>query len=150
MKEMGLAGRTRLNTLRGVATVLGIGSGLIGIYHGYNEFLQGVVSPSGVLINAIGPPCQGSSCFPAMTIIPDFEVTGLLAIGVSIVILGLSLMLGSRRRGYYLVGLAVVQLLVGGGFLPPLLGIIGGAVAVRASRPGTVSTTPEGQTQSPS
>src|ERR1700730_17388585 len=50
---------------RAAASIIGVVAGLVGIYHGYNETLQGSTAPSGIMINAIGPPCQGSGCFPA-------------------------------------------------------------------------------------
>jgi hypothetical protein len=122
--------------VRTASSILGLASGLIGIYHGYNEFLQGATPTGSIFINAVGPPCQGN-CFPALTIIPQFEASGILAILVSLVIVVLSTMLSNKRRGLYLIGLSIVQLLVGGGYLPPLLGIIGGVLATRiGSGPG--------------
>ena len=110
-------------------------AGLVGTYHGYNETLQGGTTPSGILINAIGPPCQGSGCFPAMTVIPDFLVTGVVAIVFSLIVLAWAAALVQRKNGgLVLILLSVVLLLVGGGFLPPALGIIAGAVGTRIRR----------------
>jgi hypothetical protein len=115
--------------------VVGILAGLIGAYHGYNEILQGSVPTNGILINAIGPPCQGNICFPAMSLIPNFLATGTLAVIVSLVVLVWAAVLVQRSRGgIVLIVLSVVLLLVGGGFLPPALGIVAGAIGTRIKR----------------
>src|SRR5579864_5323787 len=118
-----------VDKMRAVASVLGVLAGLIGAYHGYNEVLQGSVNTPGVFINAIGPPCQGNACFPAMTLAPNFLIAGILAILMSIVVLVWATALVQRSRGgLVLIGLSIVLLLVGGGFLPPALGILAGIV----------------------
>lgn len=87
------------------------------------------------MINAVGPPCQGSGCFPAMTVIPDFLAAGVVTIVISLVVIGWAAMLVQRKNGgLVLIILSVVLLLVGGGFLPPALGIIAGAVGTRIKR----------------
>ena len=119
--------------IRTAASIIGIVAGGVGAYHGYNEVLQGNVTPGGIFINAIGPPCQGSSCFPAMTVVPDFYATGLLAILLSVIVVVWSALLLVRKGGgMALIVLSVVLLLVGGGFLPPALGIIAGAMATKS------------------
>lgn len=107
-------------------------AGVVGIYHGYNETLQGSVATGGVFINAVGPPCQGNACFPAMTLVPNFLVTGVLAMLVGILVLVWALALVQKPRGGVgLIALSIVLLLVGGGFLPPVLGIVAGVVGTR-------------------
>ncbi len=124
-----------VNTTRTAASAIGVVAGLIGIYHGYNETLQGSVAPGGILINAIGPPCQGSSCFPAMTVIPNFLVTGVLAIIFGLIVLVWAGLLVQRKNGgVLLVVLSIILLLVGGGFLPPALGIVAGAIGTRIKK----------------
>jgi len=123
------------NATRGAASTIGVVAGLIGLYHGYNETLQGNSTPSSIMINAIGPPCQGSSCFPAMTVIPDFFVTGVLAVIFALIVVGwASVGVSKKNGGVVLILLSVVLLLVGGGFLPPALGIIAGAIGTRIKR----------------
>ena len=123
------------NATRGAASTIGVVAGLIGLYHGYNETLQGNSTPSSIMINAIGPPCQGSSCFPAMTVIPDFFVTGVLAVIFALIVVGWAAVGVSKKNGgVVLILLSVVLLLVGGGFLPPALGIIAGAIGTRIKR----------------
>ena len=77
-----------------------------------------------------------------MTVVPNFWITGVLAIAVSLVVILFAATLRSTRGGFALIGLSVLLLLVGGGFLPPLLGIAAGAIATRIRRP---SMTPEPQ-----
>jgi hypothetical protein len=120
---------------RAAASIIGVAAGLVGIYHGYNETLQGNSAPSGIMINAVGPPCQGSGCFPAMTVIPDFFVAGVVTIIFSLIVLGWAAVLVQRKNGgLVLILLSIMLLLVGGGFLPPALGIIAGAVGTRIKR----------------
>jgi hypothetical protein len=117
---------------RAAATVLGIASGLIGAYHGYNEILQGSTATNGIFINAIGPPCQGNACFPAMTIVPNFFYSGVLAIIISLfIVLKAVAFVQKKNSGLWMIGFSILQLLVGGGFLPPLLGIVAGIISTR-------------------
>ena len=117
------------------AIVFGIAAGLVGTFHGYNETLQGSVTPSSVFINAIGPPCKGSGCFPAMTLIPDFLAAGVVTIVISLVVLVWSVGFIQRPRAWLvLIVLSIVQLLVGGGYLPPALGLVSGILAIRIKR----------------
>ncbi len=87
------------------------------------------------MINAIGPPCQGSNCLPAMTVIPNFFVTGVLAIIFALVVLAWAAVLVQRKNGgVVLILLSVILLLIGGGFLPPALGIVAGVLGTRIKR----------------
>ena len=71
----------RIATKR-VASWFGIVAGVSGAGHGYFEILQGNTSPEGLVIASIGPPCVPeevwNACEPAMTIIPNFLITGIL------------------------------------------------------------------------
>jgi hypothetical protein len=82
---------TRLSAARVVATAFGIGAGLFGLEHGFFETQQGNIAPSGLVISAIGPPCEPASawhaCEPALTVIPNFLVTGVVAMVVALVVL---------------------------------------------------------------
>ncbi len=121
--------------MRVAAIVLGVAAGLVGTYHGYNETLQGSVAPSSIFINAVGPPCQGNSCFPAMTLVPDFLLAGATTIVVSLILLAVSVAFVQRPRAWLvLIILSIVQLLVGGGYLAPVLGLASGALATRVRR----------------
>jgi hypothetical protein len=119
-----------------IAASFGLFAGFGGLEHGYFETLQGYVWPGSILIASIGPPCVPDAvwhaCEPALTIVPNFLVTGVLAI-----VLGLFTMVWAAafvqrpHGGVILTLLSVGLLLFGGGIFPPLLGIIGGVAGIR-------------------
>jgi hypothetical protein len=130
----------RNNSTRIVASTVGVYGGLLGMEHGIGEMLQGNVAPGGILINAIGPQAksvwQGRE--PALTIIPSFFVTGVLAIIVSlIVILWAAAFVQRKHGGLVLILLSILQFLVSGGLAPIPMIIIAGAVATRIHAPLT-------------
>lgn len=120
---------------RGAASVIGVIAGVVAVYHGYNETLQGNAAPSSIFINAVGPPCQGSNCFPAMTILPSFLLAGIVTIAVALVVVVWAAAFVQRRNGaLVLIVLSVALLLVGGGFLSPVLGLAAGIAGTRIKR----------------
>jgi hypothetical protein len=94
---LGLAGISALSqpqkalnsATRAVASTFGVLVGLAGVEHGIFEMLQGNVTPSGLMIDAIGPAQRfweyGTE--RALTIIPNFFVTGTLAIVFGILVM---------------------------------------------------------------
>jgi hypothetical protein len=66
--------RSLNSATRAVASTLGVLVGLAGIEHGFFELLQGNVTPSGIIIDAIGPSQRfweyGTE--RALTVIPIF------------------------------------------------------------------------------
>ena len=119
-----------------IATSFGLFAGFGGLEHGYFETLQGNVRPGSILIASMGPPCVPDAvwhaCEPAMTIVPNFLVTGVLAM-----VLGLLTMVWAAayvhrpQGGAILALLSLGLLLFGGGIFPPLIGIIGGVAGAR-------------------
>lgn len=125
-----------------VASWFGISAGIAGIEHGYFEILQGNDRPDSFMIASMGPPCVPevvwNACEPAMTIIPNFLVTGILAVIIGVTILIWSLALIQRKNGgLILILLSVALLLSGGGFFPPLISIIGGLAGTKINKPLT-------------
>lgn len=118
---------------RVVAGAVGILAGLIGVVHGYYETQQGSVAPGGIIITAIGNGCQGfNNCLPAMTVVPNFLWSGVLTIILSLLVLVWSAVRMRTRRGALgLALLSIVLLLVGGGFLPPVLGLVAAGIGSR-------------------
>lgn len=121
----------RNSATRIVASTVGVFAGLLGLEHGYFEALQGNVTPRSIVISAIGPPCQAAraqnGCEPAMTLIPNFLITGIVAIIVSLlIIIWASLLVQRKHGGIVLLMLSLLLLLVGGGFAPIPFGIIAG------------------------
>jgi len=113
---------------------LGILAGLMGIEHGIGEVLEGYRPTDSIFIlswpdSAFFEIMSGE---PAMTIIPNYLVTGLLAIFFSctflVVFIGASL---DRKAITGLLILLILMLLTGGGFGPPILGIIAVLLALK-------------------
>ena len=123
-----------------MATAFGVFAGAASIEHGIFEVLQGNVRPEGLMIASMGPPCQPeavwNACEPAMTVLPSFLITGILAIVIGAAVVVWSAAFVRRKAGgLVLIGLSVLMLLFGGGIFPPLIGIIGGAVGTRINAP---------------
>jgi hypothetical protein len=114
--------------------VLGTLVGLAGVEHGIGEILQGSVRPDGSFIMSWpdAPAMEILSGEPAMTVIPNLLVTGVLAVAAGLAVAAWSILFASRRYGgLVLIGLSVLLLLVGGGLAPPVMGVVVGAVATR-------------------
>ena len=124
---MNRATRTTLSTL-------GVMMGLAGIEHGVGEALQGSAAPKGLVI-ASWPTSEFLHIVggePAMTLIPNLLVTGVAAILASLIFTAWAIWFIQRKHGGpILMLLSIALLLVGGGFAPPLMGLILGAVATR-------------------
>jgi hypothetical protein len=125
-----------------VASALGVFAGFGGPEHGIFEIMRGNVRPEGIMIASMGPPCEPEqvwhACEPAMTVIPNFLVTGILAVIVGVVtMIWAGFFVQRRRGGLVLVLLSIALLLVGGGLFPPLIGIVAGVVGTRINAPVT-------------
>jgi len=123
-----------------VAASLGVFAGIGGPEHGYFEILQGHVRPDSLMIAAMGPPCEPDKvwnlCEPAMTVVPSFLVTGILATLLGIItMIWAAVFVHRKNGGLVLILLSVALLLGGGGLFPPLIGIVGGVVATRINAP---------------
>jgi hypothetical protein len=92
------------------------------------------------MIDAIGPAnkiWEGAS-ERALTIIPNYFVTGVIAMIVSfIVIIWSTAFIQRKYGGLVLILLSIALLLVGGGIAPIDLAIIAGVVATRINKPLT-------------
>ena len=121
-------------------TTFGIMMGLAGLEHGIGEILQGNVVPNGMMILSWPESkfFRSLAGEPAMTIIPNLFVTGILAILISLAFLvWATLFIQRKNGGLVLILLSIAMLLVGGGIFPPILGIIIGAVGTRINAPLT-------------
>lgn len=123
-----------------VAASLGVMAGLAGLEHGYFEVLQGNIPTDGLMIASIGPPCVPeevwNACEPAMTVLPNYLLTGIVAVMIGVFIMVWSAAFLQRKQGgVVLILLSVALLLFGGGIFPPLIGIIGGAAGTQIDRP---------------
>jgi hypothetical protein len=123
---------------RVVASTLGIFVGLAGIDHGIFEILQGNLATDSVMIAAIGPSQRfwqyGEET--ALTIIPNFLVTGILAVIFGILVTIWSIKFIDKKYGggvLFLLGLTLF--LFGGGFAPIFMTIIASLTATRINKP---------------
>ncbi len=126
--------------MRTVASVFGILVGLAGIEHGVFEMLQGNVATDGIFIDAIGDAQRfwPGAAETAVTVVPSFLLTGILAVIFGILVVIWSGAFVQRRFGAsILLVLTVTLFLVGGGFAPIFLSILAVAAATRIDRPLT-------------
>jgi hypothetical protein len=124
-----------------LALTLGILAGIMGIEHGIGEVLEGYRPTDGLFILSWPDSAffQIMSGEPAMTIIPNYLVTGLLAIFFSCVFLTVLVRLNLNRNTHIvLFALLILMLLTGGGFGPPVLGVL--AVMIVLKRNSSLKT----------
>lgn len=123
-----------------VASTFGILVGLAGIDHGIFEILQGNLKRDGLMINAIGPAQRfweyGTE--PALTVVPSFLITGILAVILGLLVAVWAAWLIDRKfgAGVFLL-LAVLLFAVGGGFAPIFLTIVAVVTATCIHQPLT-------------
>src|SRR3990172_13342970 len=127
-----------ISATRVVASTLGAVVGLAGMEHGFFEMLQGNVTPSGLVIDAIGPAQKLwlGATEPALTVIPNFLVSGILAMIVGALVTIWAVAFVQRKYGaLILLLLSIVLFLVGGGSPPIFLGVVASLVATRINKP---------------
>jgi hypothetical protein len=131
------ADRFDMRAPRVTISTFGVVAGLAGAEHGIGEVLQGNMTPGALTIQS-WPEAEAFSILggePAMTLVPNLLVTGILAIVASIAFLVWATAFIERRDGgIVLIALSVLLLLVGGGFGPPLIGLILGVAALKMNR----------------
>ena len=117
-----------------VATILGIFAGVAGASHGPGEILQGDIAPSGIIIEA-WPSLTLLSGEPAMTLIPNFRVSGIVTVfsGLAVTIWAAT-RIRSKNGGLVLVLLSIMMFLVGGGLIPPVFGVVAGIIGARVTK----------------
>jgi hypothetical protein len=125
---------------RAVAAALGVCVGVSGLDHGLFEALQGNTATPGLIVQAIGRSQRmwvyGTE--EAFTLVPNFLVTGILAMVVGLVTIIWSLRYLDRPNGaLVLLGLGALMFLVGGGIGMLVFLVAGWLVARRIHRPLT-------------
>ncbi len=127
----------RTATRRMIST-FGALTGLAGVEHGLGEVLQGRRTPEGIFIQS-WPESEFFrflSGEPAMSLLPDMLLTGVLAILFSLAYLSCAIWFVQRKKaGLVLMLLAVAMLLAGGGIFPPIFGLLIGFTATRLHAP---------------
>jgi hypothetical protein len=120
------------NILKVIAIITGIFSGFVGGVHGYFEITHGSVRPEGTFFDAISGKMLATTNpkwtgWPATTVIPNFLIAGILVVIVGLFIIGWTILRVNRKGGGQIIFiLAVVLCFLGGGFVPPLFGVISG------------------------
>lgn len=129
--------KTAFSAARSTASIFGILAGVGGLTHGIGEVLQGNVKPGGIIINSWtqGPIAAHMGGEPGMTIVPNLLVTGILNIIVSLAVIIWAAFVHDKRGGRILLLLSVLMMLVGGGFGPPVIGILAGLAGTGIGRP---------------
>ena len=130
--------RRIISATRVVASTIGVFSGLAGIVHGFFEMLQGNVTPSSIVINAIGPAQRlwPEATLHAFTIVPNFLVTGILAMIVGLfIVIWAGAFIDKKNGTRVLLLLSIILLLTGGGFGPAFMAIIAALVATQINKP---------------
>lgn len=129
---------SNISAARVTASIFGVLGGLGGITHGVGEVLQGNVAPDGIIINSWtqGPIATNMGGEPGMTIVPNLLVTGVLTIIVSLAAIIWSVAFVQRKHsGLTLILLSIAMLLVGGGFGPPIIGLLAGVAGLGINAP---------------
>ncbi len=124
--------------IKKVASIFGVLVGLAGIEHGIFEILQGNVAPNDIMIDAIGPAQKfwEYATETALTIIPNFLITGIFAIIFGLLVTIWAGAFIDKKYGAWIFGLlSLILWLVGGGFAPIFMSILGFAAATRINKP---------------
>jgi hypothetical protein len=141
-------GETKAGATRIVVSAFGAVAALAGVEHGIGEIVQGSTPPPSMAFES-WPDTAGFEILsgePAMTLVPNMMVTGVLAIVVALAMGVWAVWFIDRNHGgAILLGLAGLLLLVGGGFGPPVVAAIAGGAATRmgkegARKPGPIDT----------
>lgn len=117
--------------------VLGLAAAFAGVEHGVGEITQGWITPPSVVFESWShvdafDPISGE---PAMSLVPNLLLSGVLSVGVSLAVGAWAFWYAGRRHaGPVLIGLSLMLLVVGGGFGPPLVGVLAGLLATRVGR----------------
>jgi hypothetical protein len=133
------------NATQLTASTFGAVAAVAALEHGIGEVLQGNIAPRGIMIlswpnSAFFQIVAGE---PALTLIPNLRLSGIATIFVALVFLGwVTVFIQSKHGGRTTLFLSIVLLLIGGGFGPPILGIISGSIATRINAPLNWSTQP--------
>jgi hypothetical protein len=135
-----ISNKRNINATRLEVSSLGILGGLISIEHGIFETAQGNNSTNGIIINAIAPGHwywkEGGEL--AMTIIPNFLITGIVAIIIGIVVIIWSITFVQGKYGALgLFILTILTLLFGGGIAFFIIGIIISIIATQINKSHT-------------
>lgn len=139
-REKEVTTHTRTSAAQIVASTFGILAGLAGVLHGSFEILQGNATPVGLFFEAIGPAQRfwEYGTLHALTIIPNYLLTGILAVIVgALVAIWAGWFVHTRHGAMVLLLLSITLFLVGGGFNPIYMSVLAVLMAARIDKPLT-------------
>lgn len=121
---------------RVIVSLVAMYAAFLGILHGYFELNHSAGTPEGIFIEAIGASCDPATafhaCWPAMTLVPDYQISGILAFSVASLVLVWTMAFIEHKRGCLILCiLAGLLLIFGGGFLPPFYIMLAAAASTR-------------------
>jgi hypothetical protein len=120
-----------------IVSTIGVILAIAGLDHGFFETLQGSNPTSGLIIKAISPEMKLWGTEEAFTIVPNYLVTGLLAILISLAIIVWSVRFIHTHHGATVFGLLFILLfLFGGGIAAQIMFVpVTWAVAAHINKP---------------
>ena len=122
--------------LKTIAIISGIFAGFVGGVHGYYEISHGSIIPNGLFYDAVSGKTLSFdnlnwTGWPAMTIIPNFLTTGIIAMNISAIVISWTILrINKTYGGFILIILSIIMCLFGGGFVPPLIGVLAGITGI--------------------
>jgi hypothetical protein len=125
------------SAVRITASAFGALAGITGIISGYYEIQQGNVPTSSLWTSFIGPAygMYENNAYSVVTVVPNFYLTGILALLISSIALVWSVRYIHRKNGAkVMLLLAIAQTLVGGGWVLDL-GLFTSLLATRIHSP---------------
>ncbi|MBN1778078.1 MAG: hypothetical protein JW811_08160 [Clostridiales bacterium] len=109
---------------------MGLLAGIGGFIHGLGAALQGSTSTNGLWIKtwSSGPIFEYLDGSPALTIVPNFLITGILAMLAALLLMYVTIACAKKKYGgLYIVSASAIMLLTGGGIISPIVGILAGS-----------------------
>ncbi len=115
-----------MSATRVTASVLAVLAALTSVVHGYREIQYGNTPTGGMLMTSVG----------AFSLIPNYLLTGIVTILVSLAIIVWTVgFLGTRRGPLVLLLLVIALFLVGGGFAHVIAFALAWAMSTRIGKP---------------
>jgi len=127
---------------KGIALLGSIFAGFIGGVHGYYEITRGNIRSKGLFFDAVSGNVLATNNphwtgWPAMTVIPNFLLAGIVVLIVGTIVIAWTILRVNRKNGgLVLIALVVCMCILGGGFVPQLFGVIGGVSGIVGEKLG--------------
>jgi hypothetical protein len=119
-----------------IAVIIELYAAILAGMHGYYEIVNGHKNPGGILFDAISGNSlttnfNGWPGWPAISIIPDLLITGIVVFIIDGILLVWFLFFNNHKKWIIiLVCLAILLCVCGGGFMSPFYGITAGVIVI--------------------